>query len=137
MKKPAFKSMIGMWEGRLVSDSTWSDPIFKFKYHFDKDNRTLKNDYIFGNILAGTATVNDKEDHVEMQDATAGSFHDEIRQINDNILIGKYYSDRNHLFRWLPQGLSFLHIDVNRPSVYLPYILNRVGTESAFRNHVG
>ena len=137
MKKPALESMIGIWEGRLVSDSTWSKPIFKFKYYFDKDDKTLKNDYVFGNILAGTAIVNDKEDRVEMQDVTTGTFHDEIRQINDNILIGKYYSDRNQLFRWLPRGLIFLYIDKTRPSIYLPYILKRVGTESAFRNSVG
>jgi hypothetical protein len=137
MKKPALESMIGIWEGRLVSDSTWSEPIFKFKYYFDEDNKTLKNDYVFGNILAGTAIVNEKEDHVEMQDVTTGTFHDEIRQINDNILIGKYYSARNQLFRWLPRGLIFLYIDRSRPSIYLPYILNRVGAESAFRNRVG
>ncbi|HZD81913.1 MAG TPA: GMC family oxidoreductase [Nitrososphaeraceae archaeon] len=137
MKKPALESMIGIWEGRLVSDSTWSEPIFKFRYYFDKDNKTLKNDYVFGNILAGTAIVNEKEDRVEMQDVTTGTFHDEIRQINDNTLIGKYYSDRNQLFRWLPRGLIFLYIDMTGPSIYLPYILKRVGTESAFRNGVG
>jgi hypothetical protein len=37
----------------------------------------------------------------------------------------------------LPTGLSFLHIDKSKPSVYLPYILRRVGKESAFRNRVG
>jgi choline dehydrogenase-like flavoprotein len=139
-KKPTLQSMVGIWEGRLVSDSTWSDPVFRFKYYFDnKDGNTttLKNDYVFGNILAGTAIVNDKEDHVEMQDSTGGIFHDEIRQINDDILIGKYYSERNYLLRWLPPGLSFLHIDMTRPSIYLPYILRRVGKESVFRNHVG
>ena len=72
-----------------------------------------------------------------MQDETGGIFHDEIRQVNDDILIGKYYSQQNFLFRWLPTGLSFLHIDKTKPSIYLPYILRRVGKESAFRNHVG
>jgi hypothetical protein len=145
MKKPTLQSMVGIWEGRLVSDSTWSDPVFRFKYYFDNSSKengsttttsTLKNDYVFGNVLAGTATVNDKEDHVEMQDETGGIFHDEIRQVNDDILIGKYYSQRNFLLRWLPPGLSFLHIDTSRPSVYLPYILRRVGKESAFRNRI-
>ena len=53
----------------------------------------MKNDYIFGSVLAGTAIVNEKEDHLEMQDVT-GVFHDEIRQVNNNIVIGKYYSDQ-------------------------------------------
>jgi choline dehydrogenase-like flavoprotein len=139
-KKPVLQSMVGIWEGRLVSDSTWSDPVFKFKYYFDnKDGNTkaLKNDYVFGNVLAGTAIVNDKEDHVEMQDSTGGIFHDEIRQVNDDILIGKYYSGRNYLFGWLPGGESFLHVDSARQNIYLPYILKRVGKESVLRNRVG
>lgn len=146
MKKPTLQSMVGIWEGRLVSDSTWSDPVFRFKYYFDSGKHeersttisspTLKNDYLFGNIIAGTAIVSEKEDHVEMQDETGGIFHDEIRQINDDILIGKYYSQQNFLFRWLPQGLSFLHIDKSKPSGYLPYILRRIGKETAFRNRI-
>jgi hypothetical protein len=54
-RKPTLQSMVGMWDGRLVSDSTWSGPVFKFKYYFDKDGDTtvLKNDYVFGNVLAG------------------------------------------------------------------------------------
>ena len=36
MKKPTLQSMVGIWEGQLVSDSTWSEPVFRFKYYFDK-----------------------------------------------------------------------------------------------------
>ena len=64
----------------------------------------MKNDYVFGSVLGGTATVDDKEDHVEMQDSTGGIFHDEIRQVTDNILIGKYYSEKDSLLRWFPGG---------------------------------
>ena len=140
MKKPSLQSMVGVWTGRLISDSSWSDPVFRFRYYFDTDNQSvkrLKNDYVFGNILAGTAQVSDKEDHVEMQDATRGLFHDEIRSVNENILIGKYYSTESFMLGWLPQGMSFLRTDAVRNSVYLPYILRRVGDESAFRNRVG
>jgi hypothetical protein len=88
-------------------------------------------------VLAGTASVHEKRDHLEMQDVT-GVFHDEIRMVNNNTVIGKYYSRPDFAFRWLPaEGLSFLHIDSSRPSIYLPYILKRIGTESAFRNRVG
>jgi hypothetical protein len=136
--------MVGIWEGRLVSDSTWSDPVFRFKYYFDNSSKedgstitttcTLKNDYAFGNVLAGTAVVSDKEDHVEMQDEMGGIFHDEIRRVNEDILIGKYYSQQNFLNRWLPAGLSFLHIDKTKQRVYLPYIIRN---ESVFRNRLG
>lgn len=138
MKKPTFDSMIGIWKGQLVSDSVWSTPVFQFRYYFDDGSgKSLKNDYIFSDTLAGTARVIDKEDHVEMQDATGGVFHDEIRQIDNDILIGKYYSSRNELLRWLPEGLSFLHVDRNNRTVYLPYILRKVGNLSPFRNEVG
>jgi hypothetical protein len=72
---------------------------------------------------------------MKKSDAT-GVFYDKKRQVNNNIMIGKYYSQTNFLFRWLQQDLSFLHIDRNRSSVYLPYVLRRIGTESAFRNYV-
>jgi hypothetical protein len=137
VKKPNIDTMEGIWIGQLISDSMWTPPMFRFKYYFDANKNILKNDYLFGNVLAGTATVHDKDDHLEMQDVT-GVFHDEIRQVNDHIIIGKYYSQPSHVLQWLPrEGLSFLHIDITRPSVYLPYILKRVGEETAFRNHIG
>lgn len=140
VEKPSLQSMVGIWTGRLVSDSGWSNNVFRFRYYFDHDNKnggSMRNDYVFGNVLAGTAEVTDKGDHVEMQDATGGIFHDEIRRVNDNILIGKYYSRESFILGWLPQGLSFLHTDAKRNSVYLPYILRRIGDESAYRNRVG
>ena len=95
----------------------------------------MKNDYLFGGLLAGTATVREKEDHLEMQDIT-GLFHDEIRMINNNIVIGKYYSETDYVLRWLPEGLSYVHVDISRSSIYLPYVLKRVGEESAFRSRI-
>ena len=56
LNKPALESMLGVWTGRLISDSGWSDPAFRFRSYFDLDNngrKSLKNDYIFGNVLAG------------------------------------------------------------------------------------
>jgi hypothetical protein len=91
---------------------------------------------LFGGTLAGTATVTEKDDHIEMQDST-GIFHEELRMVNNNAMVGKYYSESNFLFRWLPEGLDFLHVDRTRSSVYLPYVLKRVGNESTFRNDVG
>jgi hypothetical protein len=135
MKKPSLDSIVGIWEGQLVSDSTWTNPVFRFRYYYDQ-NKKIKNDYLFGGTLAGTATVSEKDDHIEMQDSS-GIFHDELRKVNDNVMVGKYYSESNFLFRWLPEGLDFLHVDKTRSSVFIPYVLKRVGKESAFRNNVG
>jgi hypothetical protein len=57
----------------------------------------LKNDYLFGAALAGTAIVTEKVDHLEMKDGT-GIFHDELSQVNENVMVGKYYSENNFLF---------------------------------------
>ena len=135
MKKPTLESMVGIWEGQLVSDSAWTESVFRFRYYFDA-NKKLKNDYLFGGVLAGTARLEEKEDHLEMYDVT-GNFHDELRQVNENIIIGKYYSSPSFVFSWLPPGLSFIHLDQTRPSIYLPYILKRVGKDSAVRNSIG
>ena len=136
MKKPTLESMVGIWEGQLVSDSAWTPPIFRFRYLFkDKAKKELTNDYLFGGLLSGTATISEKEDHVEMYDVT-GNFHDELRQVNDNTLIGKYYSTPNQVLQWLPTGLSFIHVDRSKPSIFLPYVLKRVGSDDSFRNKI-
>jgi choline dehydrogenase-like flavoprotein len=137
MKKPTLESMVGVWKGQLVSDSKWTDLIFRFRYYLD-DKKILRNNYEFGighQVLTGTATVEEKEDHLEMYDETR--FHDELRQVNEDTIIGKYYSSPSILFSWLPEGLSFIHVDRSRQSIFLPYILKRVGEDSAFRNSIG
>lgn len=136
-RKPSFDSMVGVWEGQLISDSKWSPTVFRFRFYYDDQNRKeFKNDYVFGNILAGTATLADKGDHVEMYDLT-GNFHDEMRSVNDDLIVGKYYSTPDHVLSWLPEGLSFIHVDKERPSIFLPYVLKKIGSEEAFRNRVG
>ena len=134
MTRPLLESMVGVWDGYLVSDSSWSPPVFRFRYFFDDDGK-LKNHYIFGNILTGVAEVHDKGDHVRMDDETAGLFHDEIRQINKDILIGKYFSQPNELFNLIPTDVLFMHSDKEQSRFYLPYVLRRIGEETAFREY--
>ncbi|HEV8360754.1 MAG TPA: GMC family oxidoreductase [Candidatus Thermoplasmatota archaeon] len=130
--KPAFATLVGIWEGQLVSDAAWSPPLFRFRYYMD--GSALKCDYVFGNTLAGTARVTDHADHLEMHDAT-GAFHDELRQVNADVMIGKYYAPPTELARWVPDGLSFLHIDRQRPAGQTPYVIKRVGAEGAYREY--
>lgn len=133
-QKPSLEALLGVWEGQLVSDSQWTPPIFRFKYYFgNQGNNELKCDYIFGNILAGTATISEKEDHIEMRDVS-GIFHDELKQINNNIMIGKYCSESNEAYNWIPDGFSFLHIDRAKPNLCLPYVIKKVGPEPILKN---
>jgi hypothetical protein len=130
--KPSFATMVGIWEGQLVSDSAWSPALFRFRYYLD--GGSLKCDYVFGNTLAGTAKVTDHGDHLEMHDAT-GAFHDELREVTPDVMIGKYYAPPSELARWVPDGLSFLHVDRARPAGETPYVIQRVGAESAYREY--
>jgi choline dehydrogenase-like flavoprotein len=134
MKKPRLHAIAGIWEGQLVSDSTWTDPVFRFRFYFDSDENIWKNHYLLGGILAGTTIVRDKANHLETEDAT-GFFHNEIRQVNNNTMIGKYYLESNLLSRWLPEGLDFLHVDKTGSNVLL-YVLKRAGIGSGFENTV-
>jgi hypothetical protein len=64
--------MVGIREGQLVSDSAWAEHVFRFRYYFDdkrdsnigndgnQDKKILKNDYLFGRVMAETARVEEK-----------------------------------------------------------------------------
>lgn len=49
-------------------------------------------------------------------------------------MIGKYCSESNQAFNWIPDGLSFLHIDRAKPGLCLPYIIKKVGPEPILKN---
>ena len=132
MKKPTLDLMVGVWDGYLISDSAWTPSTFRLRFYME--NGVLKDDYIFGNRFSGAAQVIDKSDHIEMHDVT-GSFHDEIRKINENILIGKYYAPASELLKYIPGGISFFHADQSKSRSYLPYVLKRIGEDSAFRGY--
>jgi len=135
MRKPTLDQVVGIWEGHLVSDSTLTDPVFRFRYYFDQTEKVLKNEYLLGGLLAGVAIVHEKGDCLQMQDIS-GVFSSDIRQVKGNIMIGKHYSETKYALRWLtPEALSFLHIDMSRPSIYLPYILKKRGFESALKGY--
>jgi choline dehydrogenase-like flavoprotein len=130
--RPDLETMVGVWDGQLVSDSTWTDPLFRFHYYLDRG--TLKNDYLFNRTVAGTAVAQEAADHLEMHDLT-GVFHDELRQVRPNLMVGRYVSPPAGLFRWLPGGLGFLRVDRSQNTVSMPYVLRRIGAASAFREY--
>lgn len=39
MKKSSLESMVGIRTGRLISDTMWSDTMYRFRYYFDFDNK--------------------------------------------------------------------------------------------------
>jgi len=69
MKKRTFDTMFGISEGQLISDTSWTDSMFRFRNYFDY-NKTEQNDYLFDGIIAGTVRVQEKEDHLEKYQVT-------------------------------------------------------------------
>ncbi len=128
VKKPVLNKIVGIWDGRIVLDSALSDPLFRFQIY--ERNGNFKCKYLIGGILYGTASIEEQVDHVVMQDST-GNFNHEIKLVNDNIMIGKY--DSLFVGQWLPKNLfDLIQLGSDR-RYHIPYILNRVGKESAFR----
>jgi hypothetical protein len=53
MKKPSLAAMVGIWQGELIPDSSWTYPVFRFQYYFGEGENISKNEYLFGGLVAG------------------------------------------------------------------------------------
>jgi hypothetical protein len=42
-EKTNVRIMVSVWKGQLVPDSSWTEPVFRFRYYFD-DEKKRKND---------------------------------------------------------------------------------------------
>jgi hypothetical protein len=87
-RKPEPDEVLGIWEGRLVSDSTLSPKLFRFKYYKEQGN--LKCKYIIGGILPGTSNVVFTEEMMLMFDFSGQLLHDELRMVRKDFMVGKY-----------------------------------------------
>lgn len=122
-KKPDLDEVLGRWEGRLISDSTLSPTLFRFKYY--KEGGELKCKYIFGGVLPGTSEIKFTEDMMLMFDFTGQLLHDEIRMIRKDFMVGKYCAQNSPIIKVLERAPGFIMKDDSR--LCLPYILRRVG----------
>jgi hypothetical protein len=122
-RKPDPEEVLGRWEGRLVSDSTPSPTLFRFRFY--KDQSELKCKYIFGGVLPGTSDVKFTEDMMLMFDFTGQLLHDELRMVRKDFMVGKYCAPNSPIIKLMERAPGFLMKDDNR--LCLPYILRRVG----------
>ncbi|MBI3023096.1 MAG: GMC family oxidoreductase, partial [Thaumarchaeota archaeon] len=121
-RRPGTDEVLGQWEGRLVSDSTLSPVMFRFRYY--KKGGELKCDYIFGGILPGTSEIKFSQEMMLMFDFTGQLFHDEIRMVRRDLMLGRYCSMSSPLFKLLERAPSFIMKDGDR--LCLPYLIRRV-----------
>ncbi len=120
--KPGIDEVLGIWEGKLVSDSTLSEVLFRFRYY--KEQGELKCKYIFGGIMPGTSDVKFTEEMMLMFDLTGQLFHDEIRMVRKDFMVGRYCTMDSPIFKLLKKAPGFIMKDEDR--VCLPYILRRI-----------
>ena len=122
-KKPDLDEVMGRWEGRLISDSTLSPTLFRFRYY--KEKGELKCKYIFGGVLPGTSDVKFTEEMMLMFDFTGQLLHDELRMVRKDFMVGKYCAPNSPIIKLMERASGFLMKDDSR--LCLPYILKRVG----------
>ncbi len=121
-RKPRTDEVLGVWEGRLISDSALSPVLFRFRYY--KDNQELKCKYIFGGFLPGTSNVRFSEEQMLMFDFTGGLLRDEIMMVRKDCMLGKYCTMDSPVFKILGSSRGFSMQDGGRQC--LPYILKRM-----------
>ena len=122
-RKPEPDEVLGIWEGRLVSDSTLSPKLFRFKYYKEQGN--LKCKYIVGGVLPGTSNVFFTEEMMLMFDFSGQLLHDELRMVRKDFMVGKYCASDSPIIKLLKRAPGFIMKDDSR--LCLPYVLRRVG----------
>jgi len=121
-RRPEIDEVIGIWEGKLISDATLSPVLFRFRFY--KDQGELKCDYIFGGFLPGTSTTKLSEKDLLMFDFTGQLMHDELRMIRKDLMVGKYCTMDSSIIKRLGASAAFIMKDDSREC--LPYLLRRI-----------
>jgi len=120
-RSPDFEEVLGKWEGRLISDSAHSPVLFRFRYY--RDQGQPKCDYNFAGALPGTSTIKITAQTMQMFDFTGQLFHDEIRMVRKDFMVGRYRTMGSPIFKLFDRAPSFLMKEGDALS--LPYTLRR------------
>ncbi len=118
--------VLGEWEGRMVSNTCLTPPVFRFRYHLDAQGK-VTCEYIFMYLLRGNSRVEFTLEQMNMFDFT--NFHDEIRMVKDDFLVGKYLPEEQEILNLLgDRSLGLIHFEKTskgtRPCIY--YSIKRV-----------
>jgi len=127
---PEANKVKGDWEGRMVSNASLTPPMFRFRYDVDSSGKiTCKWNFL--NLLRGDSKVELTQEQMLMLDFT--NFHDEIKMITDDIMVGKYCPVGTEILNILGERpLGLLHLEKTsegtRPCIY--YYIRRVPSGS-------
>ncbi|MFN0110569.1 MAG: GMC family oxidoreductase N-terminal domain-containing protein [Blastocatellia bacterium] len=87
---PTKDQLNGLWEMRMVSNANNTGVVAYLKFDHKPDGR-LEARYQFLGLIEGLADPTFAQDHFRMDDFTP--FHDEIRFVNQDLLVGQYFTD--------------------------------------------
>jgi hypothetical protein len=119
-KPPELSEVLGKWEGRMVSNASLSPPLFKFNYVQESSGKVVCK-YDFMHMLKGNSRVELTPDQMLMFDFT--NFHDEIRMITGDVMVGKYCPKGKLFFDFVGNtSVGLVHFEKTpageRPAVY-------------------
>jgi uncharacterized protein YndB with AHSA1/START domain len=125
-KEPDVSKISGEWEGRMVSNASLTPPLFRFWYSVDSTGKVSCR-WNFMNILKGNSKIEMTREEMLMFDFT--NFHDEIRMVTPDDMVGRYLPKSSRLLDILgDRDLGLLHFEKNakgdRPMIY--YYIKRV-----------
>ncbi|MFP4530757.1 MAG: hypothetical protein ACLFNC_05635 [Halodesulfurarchaeum sp.] len=120
---PEPEALDGAWDVRLVSNAGLSDPHFEFQ--FEQTEHGVDGKYEVLDTAGGDVRLEFDEDRMEMFDFS--NWHDEIRQIEANFMVGKYCQTETQLLPAPADGsLGHLHAETEAGDkrLCLYYVMN-------------
>jgi hypothetical protein len=120
---PEVNDLPGVWEVRLVSDSSQSPVVFRFRYYLKGGKLLVK--YIFGGVLSlGTSEIRFTKALMSSFDFAGQAMKEELRLVRKDFMLGKQCYQDASLFKLLEQASNFLMEDGGK--ICLPYTMRRV-----------
>lgn len=123
-KAPEPETLEGRWNVQLVSNAGLSAPLFEFE--FVNDSQGIKGRYEVLDKIGGNVRLEFEENMMKMFDFT-NWWHDEIKQITDNFMIGKYCQSK---ITARDGSLGHLHGETKngQERICIYYVMNRKRT---------
>src|SRR5262249_33955896 len=87
---PTAAELDGVWRMDTISNANHAGGIAYLAFQNQPDGRFTASYQLMG-LMEGLITPSFLKDHFQLNDFTA--FHDEIRKVTDNLLVGKYVTD--------------------------------------------
>ena len=130
---PSKQDMNGVWRMDAISNANHSGGVAHLGFDLKPDGR-LESRYLLMGLLEGLLTPTFVSDHFQLHDFTP--FHDEIRKVDQDFLVGRYVVDLPAaLAGAIPAGsLGILHQEGGRFGFY--YTLTRTERKELPRNTI-